>query len=251
MKRVPVVILIIVVAVAVLYLAKDFQLNTPPASTERARAANTDIGSIPTRPTSLPPPTSDESSFTEYSVPHPLPPFAAAPTPHTAPAKQPGISLVRVVSATSFLVRVGESEAFVNLAGVKDPGQCDPSLAAFDAEARRYLESTLQEGEIRLQLSSSSPTAESKYIVRVVRPAKYEGVVDASGSYVNIEMIQNGYGCADEGDLPGECPISFGVGERIARQRERGMWRRGSPMETGFISKSQNSLAALTGQPAK
>jgi hypothetical protein len=185
----------------------------------------------------------------EYSTPQSLPPLSPNPAPKNAAAANGPVFVVRVLSPTSFVARVDGAEKLVNLAGVKGPGECSDSLVAFNGEAQRYFEALLSEGDVRLQPEKADAGKGNSYLVRVVTPQKYEGVVDVGGAYANVDLIQNGYGCVDDGDLPRECPIAFGLVERIARGHKRGMWRGGSAMADGFVSRSQNSLAVLTGQP--
>ena len=187
----------------------------------------------------------DEELISEYglSTVHRLPPFASTPAPQTKIA--PRITLLRVVSSSSFVVLRDEKEERVTIAGVKAPGACNESLASFNGEAERFLKSLLETNEIRIQESKPASSGHIEAVVRIHSNQRYENVTEVSGRYVNLTLIQNGYGCADDGTLPHACPGSFQRAEQFARQHHRGMWRTSPALAIGFVSEAENALNDL------
>jgi hypothetical protein len=209
-----------------------------PHSPAVEQAARSQQVSRSTRP-------NDKGDFDEYEIAtvHQLPPLTAPPVPPGS-APQPKVTLVRVLSGTTFMTRVGDATQIVTLAGVRPPGACGEGFVQFDDEAQRFLASRLEGNEIRLFHEVTASDGTLTAVVRAVSPQRYANVVDVTGSYVNIDVIQNGYGCA--GISSGlECSRWFPEAERIARERRRGMWRVGEPLPDSFVSAAQNALADL------
>jgi hypothetical protein len=171
----------------------------------------------------------DEASRRELGIHEPMGPLDPPPPPMIEPPAEKPAVVLGVASPTSLRLRVGAEQQTVHLASLLSPGACgDAGLASFNAEAARYLASMVEGEEVVL-----TKAAGNAYLVTRARDERD----------VNLAMLRNGYACADPGDLPAECPLTYVAHEKSARTHKRGMWRGGAALADGYVPESQNAAA--------
>jgi len=145
----------------------------------------------------------------------------ASTTPHTT-AEQPQTDLTtvtRVVDGDTIVVEMNGAQEKIRLIGVDTPETVDPRkpVQCFGKEASTFTKNLLEGKQVRLE-SDSSQGDRDKYD----RPLRYVFLPD--GTFVNKEIIAQGYGHEYTYRTPYHYQTDFKAAERSARESERGLW---------------------------
>lgn len=136
--------------------------------------------------------------------------------------KQPQTNLVivtRVVDGDTIIADINGAQEKIRLLGVDTPETVDPRkpVQCFGKEASSFTRSLLEGKEVRLE-SDPSQGDRDKY----GRLLRYIFLPD--GTFVNKEIITQGYGHEYTYRTPYQYQTDFKTAERSARETHRGLW---------------------------
>ena len=145
----------------------------------------------------------------------------ASTTPHSV-TKQPLAGLVtvtRVVDGDTIVIEINGTSEKIRLIGVDTPETVDPRkpVQCFGKEASAFTKSLLEGNQVRLE-SDSSQGDRDKY----GRLLRYVFLSD--DTFVNKEIIAQGYGHEYTYRTPYYYQKDFKTAERSARETKRGLW---------------------------
>lgn len=136
--------------------------------------------------------------------------------------KQPRTNLVivtRVVDGDTIIADINGAQEKIRLIGVDTPETVDPRkpVQCFGKEASAFTKNLLEGKEVRLEHDSSQGDRD-KY----GRLLRYVFLPD--DTFINKEIIAQGYGHEYTYRTPYQHQADFRVAERSARETQRGLW---------------------------
>lgn len=144
------------------------------------------------------------------------------PISQNQPPKRSQINLVittRVVDGDTIIVEIDGAQEKVRLIGVDTPEAVDPRkpVQCFGKEASSFTKNLLEGKEVRLE-SDSSQGDRDKY----GRLLRYVFLYD--GTFINKEIISQGYGHEYTYRIPYRYQSDFKTAELTARTSQLGLW---------------------------
>lgn len=129
------------------------------------------------------------------------------------------VTVTRVVDGDTIIVDTNGAQEKIRLIGVDTPETVDPRkpVQCFGKEASLFTKNLLEGREVRLE-SDSSQGDRDKY-GRLLRYVFLEG-----GTFINREIIAQGYGHEYTYRTPYQYQADFKTAERRAQETHRGLW---------------------------